>query len=52
MLLPFKTKTSSDYFVPFLESTLNFKYFEKKDNRLSLFIMEITDSERVGYATL
>ena len=52
MLLPLKTKTSSDYFVPFVESTLTFRYFEKKDDRLSLFIMEITDSERVGYTAL
>ena len=28
-----KAKALSDFFVPFLESTSNFKYFEKKDDR-------------------
>ena len=30
-----KRKTLSQFFVPFLESTLNFKRLEKKDNRHS-----------------
>ena len=37
-----------DFFVPFLEFTSNFKRFEKKDDRHSYFISEITDYERVG----
>ena len=28
-----KKKKLSDFFVPFLESTSNFKHFEKKDDR-------------------
>ena len=30
-----KKKKLSDFFVPFLESTSNFKHFEKKDDRHS-----------------
>ena len=30
-----KQKTFSDFFVPFLKSTSNFKHFEKKDDRHS-----------------
>ena len=32
MQLPEKRKTFSQFFVPFLESTSNFKHFEKKDD--------------------
>ena len=38
-----KRKTFSEFFVPFLESTSNFKYFEKIDNGLSYSVSEITD---------
>ena len=38
----------SDLFVPFLESTSNFKHFEKKDDCHSYFISEITDCEKLG----
>ena len=38
----------SDFFVPFVESTSNFKHLEKKDDRHSYFISEITHCERVG----
>ena len=38
----------SDFFVKFLESTSNFKNFEKKYDRDSYFISEITDCERLG----
>ena len=48
MQLSEKRKTFSEFFVPFLESTSNFKHFEKKDDRHSYFISEITDCERLG----
>ena len=35
MQLSEKRKTFPQFFVPFLESTLNFKCFEKKDDRHS-----------------
>ena len=35
MQLSEKPKTFSEFFVPFLESTSNFKQFEAKDNRHS-----------------
>ena len=35
MELSKKKKTSSQFFVPFLESTPNFKRFERKDDRHS-----------------
>ena len=38
----------SDFFVSFLESTSNFKHFEKKDDCHSYFIWEIRHCERVG----
>ena len=38
----------SDFFVPFLESTSNFKHFEKKVDRHSYFMSKITDCERLG----
>ena len=46
--LPLKPKTFSDFFVPFLESTSNFKHFEKKDDRHTYFLSEITECERLG----
>ena len=46
--LSLKPPIFSDFLVPFLESTSNFKHFEKKDDRRSYFISEITDSERLG----
>ena len=48
MQLSSKPIIFSDSFVPFLEFTSNFKGFEKKDDRHSYFISEITDYERVG----
>ena len=48
MQLSLKPTIFSDFFVPFLESTSNFKHFEKKDDRHSYFISEITDFERLG----
>ena len=43
--LSLKSKTLSDFFNPFLESKSNFKHFEKKDDRHSYFITEITGCE-------
>ena len=37
----------SQSFAAFLKSTLNFEYFEKKDDPHSFCISEITDSENV-----
>ena len=52
MNLSLNPKTFSDSFVPLLESTSNFKLFEKKDDRHSYFISEIRDSQTLGYTTL
>ena len=43
-----KKKKLSDFFVPFLESTSNFKHFEKKDDSRSYFIWQIRHCARVG----
>ena len=48
MQLSLKPKKFSDFFVLFLESTSNFKYFPKKDDCHSHFIPEITDCEILG----
>ena len=48
MVLSLKPKLFSDFFVPFVESTSNFKHLEKKEDRHSYFISEITHCERVG----
>ena len=48
MQLSLKPRIVSDFFVPFLESTSNFKHFEKKDDSHSYFIWEIRHCERVG----
>ena len=52
MELYLKPKIFSDFFVPFLESTSNFKHFEKKDDRHRYFSSEITDCEGLGKTTL
>ena len=46
MELSLKATVFSDSFVPSLEFTSDFKDFEKKDDRHSFFISEITDCER------
>ena len=47
--LSFKLKTFSNFFfLLFLESTSNFKHFEKKDDRHSYFLTEFTGSERLA----
>ena len=48
MHLYLKPRILLDFFVPFLESTSNLKHLEKKDDRHSSFISEITDCERLG----
>ena len=48
MQLSLKPTICSDFFFRFLESTSNLKDLEKKDDRHSYFILEITDYERVG----
>ena len=48
MSLSLKENHVLDFFVEFLESTSNFKHFEKKDDRHSYFISGITDCQRLG----
>ena len=43
-----KHKAFSEFFLAFSKSTLHFEHFQKKDDPLSLFISEITDSEKRG----
>ena len=42
-------KTCCSNFIAFLESTLNFEDFRKKNEPLSLSTSEIIDSKRRGY---
>ena len=46
--LSLKPRIFPHFFVPFVESTSNFEHLEKKDDRHSYFISEITDCERLG----
>ena len=48
MQLSDKQNNFSQFFVPFLESTSNFKHFEKNDDRHTYFLSEITECERLG----
>ena len=48
MHLSLKPKIFSDLFVPFLDSTSNYKHFEKIDDRNTYFLSEITECERLG----
>ena len=48
MHLSLKPKIFSDLFVPFLESTSNYKHFEKIDDRNTYLLSEITECERLG----
>ena len=43
-----KEKASSEFFLAFSKSTLNLEHFEKNDDNHSLFISEITHSEKRG----
>ena len=47
MELYLKQTIFADLFVSFLETTSNFKNFEKNDDLHSYFILEITDSDRL-----
>ena len=44
-----KPKTFSGFFIASMKSTLNFEYFEKKDQSHSLSITEIIDCETGSY---
>ena len=44
-----KLKTFSGFFIAFLKSTLNLKYFERKDHSHSLSITEIINFETGSY---
>ena len=44
-----KLKACSGFFIPFLKSTLNLEYFEKKDKSHSLSITEIINCETGSY---
>ena len=44
-----KVKTCFRIFIAFLKSTLNFEYFEKKDQSQSLSITEIINCETGSY---
>ena len=46
MELSLKRKIFSYLFLPFLESTSNFKYFDKKDDRHIYFISQIREWEK------
>ena len=48
MELSEEQKTFGRLFVQFLESTSNFKHFERKNDLRSQLISEITDRERLG----
>ena len=48
MTLFVKPKNFSNSFVSLLESTSNFKHFEKKEDRHRYFISDITDCQRLG----
>ena len=44
-----KLKNYSRFFIAFLKSTLNFEYFERKDQSKSLSITEINNCETGSY---
>ena len=47
-----KMKTFSGFFIAFLKSTLNLKYFERKDQSQNLSITEIINCETGSYLNL
>ena len=47
-ILSQKHKAFSPFFLAFSKCTLNFKHFQNKDDPRSLFISEITHSEKRG----
>ena len=52
MELYLKPTIFPDIFFSFLESTSNFKHSEKKDDRHTYLISEITECEKHGYTSL
>ena len=48
MQLSLKPTIFSNLFVPFLESTSNFKHFVKKNDCHTYFFSEMTECERLG----
>ena len=48
MQLSEKGKTFSRFFIVFSKSRLSLKYFQKKDDALSLFFSEATACEKCG----
>ena len=48
MQLSQKLKTFSEFFNVFSKSRLNFEYFQKEDDAHSLFISEVTASQKRG----
>ena len=44
-----KLKTCPRFFIVFLKSTLNFEYFEKKDQSQSLSVTDIINLETCSY---
>ena len=46
--LSLRPKIFSDLIDPFLESTSNFKHFEKKDDHQTYFISDINECEKLG----
>ena len=48
MQLSKKQITFDNFSAPFPKSTLNYKHFEEKDDPHSLYISEISESERHG----
>ena len=49
MQISTKSKTFSRFFIASMKSTLNFEYFEKKDQSHSVSITEIIDCETGSY---
>ena len=49
MLISPKPKTFSEFCIASMKSTLNFEFFEKKDQSHSLSITEIIDREPGSY---
>ena len=48
MQLSRKQKTFSEFFSPFLKSSLNFEHFQKKDDSHSLGLSKFPESEKQG----
>ena len=51
-VIRFKTNNFFPLFFSFLESTSSVKHFEKKDDRHTEFLSEITQCQKGGYTSL